>query len=65
LVKVTIRNIPAAVCPLCHTAYVNMETGRQIDLLLEPFHGRHQHIPSLPRAEVVIDFAEAAASKAA
>jgi hypothetical protein len=41
-----------------------METGWQIDLLLEPFHGHHQHIPSLPRAEVVIDFADAVVSKA-
>ncbi len=64
-VKVTIRNIPARVCPLCHAAYISLETGHEIDLLLEPFHGKHGTIPSLPPAEVVIDFAEAAALKAA
>jgi hypothetical protein len=64
-VKGTIRKIPAAVCPLCHAVYVNLETGRQIDRLLEPFHSKHQHIPPLPRAEVAIDFAEAAVLKAA
>jgi YgiT-type zinc finger domain-containing protein len=65
-VKVTIHRIPAAVCPLCHEAYVSRETGRQIDLLLEPFHGKHGHIPALPPAKVTIDFAEAtAASQAA
>ncbi|MCI0525001.1 MAG: YgiT-type zinc finger protein [Acidobacteria bacterium] len=61
-VKVTIRHIPAAVCPLCHESYVSRETGRQIDLLLEPFHGRHERIPALPPAEVTIDFAEATAA---
>jgi hypothetical protein len=58
---VTIRGIPADVCPLCHEAFVSRETSRQIDLLLEPFHGKHGHIPALPPAEVTIDFAEAAA----
>jgi YgiT-type zinc finger domain-containing protein len=61
LVKVTIRGIPADVCPLCHEAFVSRETGRQIDLLLEPFHGKHGRIPALPPAEVTIDFAEATA----
>lgn len=61
LVKVTIRDIPAAVCPLCHEAFVSREVARQIDLLLEPFHGKHGQIPALPPAEVTIDFAEAAA----
>jgi YgiT-type zinc finger domain-containing protein len=66
LVKVTIHHIPAAVCPLCHEAFVSRETSRQIDLLLEPFHGKHGQIPTLPPAEVTIDFTEAtAASKAA
>jgi len=65
-VKVTIRNIPAAVCPVCHEAYVNRETARQIDRLIEPFHGKHGRIPSLPPAEVTIDFAAATrAEKAA
>ena len=59
LVKVTIRGIPADVCQLCHEAFVSRETGRQIDLLLEPFHGKHGRIPALPPAEVTIDFAEA------
>jgi len=61
LVKVTIRGIPADVCPLCHEAFVTCETGCQIDLLLEPFHGKHGQIPALPPAEVTIDFAEATA----
>lgn len=61
-VKVTIHRIPAAVCPLCHEAYVSRETGRQIDLLLEPFHGKHGDIPALPPAEVTIDFVEATAA---
>jgi len=65
-VKVTIRNIPAAICPVCHETYVDQETARQLDLLIEPFHGKHRRIPSLPPAEVMIDFAEAtAAMKAA
>ena len=61
-VKVTIRNIEAEVCPLCHESYVDRQTARYIDLLLEPFHGKHEHIPSLPPAEVIIDFAEAIAA---
>jgi len=61
VVKVTIRGIPADVCPSCHEAFVSRETGRQIDLLLEPFHGKHGLIPALPPAEVTIDFAEATA----
>ncbi|MGH9834740.1 MAG: YgiT-type zinc finger protein [Blastocatellia bacterium] len=65
-VKVTIRNIPAAVCPVCHEAYVDRETAHQIDRLTEPFHGRRGSIPPLPPAEVIIDFAMAtAAMKAA
>jgi hypothetical protein len=58
---VTIRGIPAPVCLLCHKAFVRSETGRQIDLLLEPFHGKHGQIPALPPAEVIIDFCEAIA----
>jgi hypothetical protein len=58
---VTIRGIPAAVCPLCHETFISSETGHQIDLLLEPFHGKHGQIPALPPAEVIIDFAEATA----
>ncbi len=61
-VKVAIRQIPAAVCPVCHQAYVSRETGRQIDLLLEPFHGKHEQVPLLPPAEVAIDFQEAVAA---
>jgi YgiT-type zinc finger domain-containing protein len=56
-VKVTIRMIPAAVCPLCHESYLSRETAEQIDRLLEPFHGKHGFIPALPPAEVTIDFA--------
>jgi YgiT-type zinc finger domain-containing protein len=62
LIRVTIRQIPAAVCPLCHESYVSRETGRQIDLLLEPFHGKHEHVPVLPPAEVAIDFGAATAA---
>lgn len=58
-VKVTIRLIPAALCPLCHTSYLNRETAQQLDYLLEPFHGKHGFIPSLPPAEVTIDFPRA------
>jgi hypothetical protein len=58
---VTIRYIPAAVCPLCHETFISSETGHQIDLLLEPFHVKHGQIPALPPAEVTIDFAEATA----
>jgi len=58
-VKVTIHNIPATICPVCHESYVSKETARKIDLLLEPFHGRHHEIPPLPPAEVIIDFARA------
>ena len=58
-VKVIIRNIPAAVCPICHEAYVNRDSARQIDRLLESFHGKHGRIPALPPAEVTIDFAVA------
>jgi len=61
-VRVTIRQIPAAVCPVCHEAYIDRETGRQIDLLLEPFHGKHKQVPPLPPAEVAIDFQEAVAA---
>jgi hypothetical protein len=61
-VKVTIHNIPASVCPLCHKTYVSDETSRQIDFLLEPFYGRGEYAPALPPAEVIIDFAEATAA---
>ena len=65
-VKVSIRGIPATICPICHQTYVSRETGRQIDLMLEPFHGKHERTPLLPPAEVAIDFQEAiAALKAA
>jgi hypothetical protein len=64
-VKVTIHHIPAEVCPLCHEAYVSRATGHQLDLLLEPFHGKHGHIPALPPAEVTIDFGAAITAKAA
>ncbi len=56
-VKVTIRLIPAALCPLCHESYLSRETAEQLDHLLEPFHGKHGFIPVLPPAEVTIDFA--------
>jgi hypothetical protein len=55
-VKVTIRMIPAALCPLCHESYLTRETAEQIDHLLEPFHGKHGFIPALPPSEVTIDF---------
>ncbi len=58
-VTVTIHRIPADVCPVCHQAYVDRDTGRQIDLLLEPFHGKHEAVPVLPPADVAIDFQEA------
>ncbi len=61
LVKVLIRRIPAAVCPLCHQAYVDRDTGHQLDKLLEPFHGKHAHVPVLPPADVTIDFMQAEA----
>lgn len=61
-VKVAIRRIPAAVCPVCNQSYVSRETGQQIDLLLKPFHGKHDQIPRLPPAEVTIDFQEAVAA---
>jgi YgiT-type zinc finger domain-containing protein len=64
-VRVTIRHIPADVCPLCHEVYVSRETGHQLDLLLEPFHGKHGHVPLLPPAEIAIDFAEAMTTLAA
>jgi len=65
-IKVTIRNIPTSMCPLCHEFYVDRETARNLDRLIEPFHGKHRHIPALPPADVTIDFAEAvAAMKAA
>jgi YgiT-type zinc finger domain-containing protein len=60
-VKVMIRSIPAAICPLCHESYLSRETAQQLDRLLEPFHGRHGYIPALPPAEVTIDFALATA----
>ena len=60
LVRVTIRNIPADVCPVCHETYVNRETARILDRLLYPFHGKGERIPSLPAAEVIMDFVVAA-----
>lgn len=63
--RVTIRHIPADVCLLCHESYVSRETGHQLDLLLEPFHGKHGNIPLLPPAEIAIDFAEAITAKTA
>ncbi|HSQ24957.1 MAG TPA: hypothetical protein VLN44_11110 [Pyrinomonadaceae bacterium] len=41
---------------------MSRETGQQIDLLLKPFHGKHDQIPRLPPAEVTIDFQEAVAA---
>jgi YgiT-type zinc finger domain-containing protein len=65
-VTVIIHNIPATICPKCDEAYLAKETARQVDLLLEPFHGKHDRIPSLPPAIVNIDFVEAiSAMKAA
>jgi hypothetical protein len=65
-IKVAMGRILAAVCPVCNQAYMSRETGRQTDLLLEPFHGKHDQVPRLPPAEVTIDFEEAiAALKAA
>ena len=61
-IKLTIRNIPASVCPVCHESYVDRKTARNLDRLIEPFHGKHRHIPALPPADVTIDFAEAVAS---
>ncbi|MSO23436.1 MAG: type II toxin-antitoxin system MqsA family antitoxin [Acidobacteria bacterium] len=60
LVRVTIRNIPADVCPFCHETFVNRETARILDRLLDPFHGKGARIPSLPAAEVTMDFIVAA-----
>ncbi len=65
-VKVIIHNIPATVCPACHEAYLDKKIARQIDLILAPFHGKHDQIPLLPPAEVDINFDEAvSAMKAA
>jgi len=64
-VKVTIRLIPADICPLCHEAYLSRETAQQLDRLLEPFHGKHGFIPDLPPSDVTIDFAFATAMRKA
>jgi hypothetical protein len=56
-VKVTIRMIPAAVCPLCRESYLTRKTAAQIDHLLDPFHGKYSVASVLPPAEVTIDFA--------
>lgn len=63
--KTVQQQMHGRICPLCHEVYVSRATGHQLDLLLEPFHGKLGHIPGLPPAEVTIDFGAATAAKAA
>ena len=59
LVEVILENIPAEVCQLCGRAFFSKGVVREIDRVLLPFHGKHQTIPDLPPARVIVDFVEA------
>lgn len=63
-VEVILENIPAQVCPLCGRAFFSPAVTKRIDRVLLPFHGRHQRIPNLPPARVIVDFAAAAKAAA-
>ena len=56
---ITIWNIPALVCPLCHQSFVEEEVAEQLILFCRPFHGTPGNIPDLPPAKVTIDFEKA------
>ena len=57
--EITIWNIPALVCPLCHQSFVEEEVAKQLVLFRRPFHGTPGNIPDLPPAKVTIDFEKA------
>ena len=59
LVEVILENIPAEVCQLCGRAFFSKGVVREIDRVLLPFHGKHQTIPTLPPAQVSMNFVEA------
>ena len=58
-VEVIVENIPAMVCLLCGRAFFSKEVVQGIDRVLFPFHGKHNLIPDLPPAKVIVDFAVA------
>ncbi len=57
--EITIWNIPALVCPLCHQSFVEEDVAEQLILFCRPFHGTPGNIPDLPPAKVTIDFEKA------
>ena len=59
-VEITIWNIPALLCPVCHQSYVEEGIAEQLSLLCRPFHGTQGAIPNLPPAKISIDFSKAA-----
>lgn len=58
-VQVIIKNIPVTACSICGEETMPLATFGKINEILLPFHGKHNHVPKLPAAEVIIDFAAA------
>lgn len=59
-VEITVWNIPALMCPICHRSFLEEEIAQRLSLLCLPFHGTPGAAPDLPPAKVTIDFACAA-----
>lgn len=64
-VEVIVENIPAEVCLLCGRAFFSKEVAQGLDRVLFPFHGKHNIVPDLPPAKVIVDFAVARRKAAA
>ena len=64
-VHIIIKNIPVNICRICGESTMAIETLAVLDDLLRPFHGSHQNIPTLPPAEVFIDFTQAVRARKA
>lgn len=63
-VEVIVKSIPVTTCSICGDAAMSIDTMARIDEILRPFHGKHNHVPKLPPAEVIIDYAAAVRSQA-
>lgn len=63
-VEVIIKNIPVTACSICGEETMPLATFGKIGEILLPFHGKHNHVPKLPPAEVIIDFAAATRARA-
>ncbi len=55
-VEVTIYRVPVDTCSVCGKEYLDPDTSRLIDQILEPFHGHGKHVPALPPAKILVEF---------